>query len=674
MSTQSDLSDFAAQNLKVFEKMVPGIHQRLLDLTPGQKRRAEGSEETTAWTTRFTLEAPRREKVDQYVFRFVQGALDRATAERIGFLETPRSSSSYFLMILGVGSDVDLEDVIERTSSLCVFIIEPDMGALWRSMERVDWYAVMHRVQKRKGVVHFLYGDDPDEISSHVWRLIRATNPCTSDGLTCMTHDHRDLAQKVISNLKIEANLVIDSLGHFYDERLMLWNAYQNLAGGGQRVYERSPAGLCRPVPAFIVASGPSLDNDLATIRELSAKAVIISCGSALRVLLQNDIVPDFQIELENIHVVPLISQVAGEHDLSPVCLIAASTVDPEILDYFERIVFSSRFPLSSHALLSGTEKETFRMPGPTVVNAALCFAQETGFQDIYMFGTDFGAKRADGLHHAKDSYYYTDDPLIDPEDINYRIPVEGNFGGQYLTSRGLYRALINFADIINIDGEGPNYVNCSDGAAIMGTSPVRSKDISLPEVRADKNRVVEEMIEGFPVFTGERFHSSWDGPAMAKSTDIYLDSIIGCLEAIDDFDDKTYFLPLMEIFQPMMGYMIPPQKSVSNAVNILLRGTTLGMFIFFEFYLARVADPGRAHHFGEIARGQFIAILEELRKTAKEGLGGTEPIEPPPFDTITAGPHEKFPMLAHIPRNMPCPCGSGKRFKICHGKPIQRG
>ena len=78
-----------------------------------------------------------------------------------------------------------------------------------------------------------------------------------------------------------------------------------------------------------------------------------------------------------------------------------------------------------------------------------------------------------------------------------------------------------------------------------------------------------------------------------------------------------------------------------------------------------------RIPQFFQIAREQIIGVLEELRETVKVSLGGDEPVKP--YETIVAGPGEKLPTLARIPRNFPCPCGSGKRFKNCHGKPLRR-
>lgn len=62
-------------------------------------------------------------------------------------------------------------------------------------------------------------------------------------------------------------------------------------------------------------------------------------------------LLPDFQIELENLDVSPLVPQVAEEHDLSSVAILASSTVDTGALSPFGGFIFYFRFPLSPYPL-----------------------------------------------------------------------------------------------------------------------------------------------------------------------------------------------------------------------------------------------------------------------------------------------------------------------------------
>ncbi len=100
-------------------------------------------------------------------------------------------------------------------------------------------------------------------------------------------------------------------------------------------------------------------------------------------------LLPDFQIELENLDVSPLVSQVAEEHDLSSMAILASSTVDTGSLSPFGDVIFYFRFPLSPYPLYCGSEVYSLKQGGPTVTNAGLSFAQDSGFREIYFFGVD---------------------------------------------------------------------------------------------------------------------------------------------------------------------------------------------------------------------------------------------------------------------------------------------
>ena len=55
-------------------------------------------------------------------------------------------------------------------------------------------------------------------------------------------------------------------------------------------------------------------------------------------------------------------------------------------------------------------------------------------------------------------------------------------------------------------------------------------------------------------------------------------------------------------------------------------------------------------------------------RSVAAEGVGGPPVGAAPVADTATMTPMVKSDW-DKTPRNAPCPCGSGKKFKLCHGQ-----
>ncbi len=655
-------ADLRKRNLDFFEKAAPDVHARLTatDLRE-EARNFTPSAGGKIPSRRFTIPKPGPAELDRYTFDTVDEMLTVAGHVNIPVIDWPRSEQSYFLIVLGVHHQALLERMLEHTGCMTVLFIEPDPAALSWSLDHVDWPSLIGHVQKRGGTVDFVFDAAPQVISATVWRTMRYVNPVCTDGATFVAFGHPELANELMRRLGNDLALSYTSLGHFYDESLMLWNTYRNLARGDVRLFrrrhEKDPG-----CPVFVVASGPSLDDSIDVIGKHAGDAVIISCGSALRPLLVNGITPDFQIETENARVSPLTRQMADEHDLSAVTLVASTTIDPEVLPSFRDVIFYFRSSLSPYPLFAPSHAAALFMPDPTVGNAGMSFALELGFRDIFLFGMDCGSRVQD-RHHSKDTYHYT--PDAGDVDIRYDMQVEANFGGKSWTTYGLFLSLGNFTELLKIFGAGRTVRNCSDGALIPGAEPQPPSELSLPQTGGDKPAAVRRIIDDMPVFDGG---ADWQGETFAKAVHTYCERVRGALPGIEDYAEKAYQLRLMDLFQPPAGYFAPPPKGVEHSVNILMRGTLFCMLMFFERYLARVAYQDDFKRFGDIGVTALMNGLARLERDAVERFGGSEPIAPPPLDTVKPAPDSRLTVPPQPPRNSPCPCGSGKKFKHCHG------
>ena len=106
----------------------------------------------------------------------------------------------------------------------------------------------------------------------------------------------------------------------------------------------------------MIVGAGPSLDEGLETLQRIRDRVVLFSCGTALRPLLRNGIVPDFHCELENVpEVHGVIARGRGNTAISSqITLIASATVDPRVPPLFGETIFFFRDSVSSTEILGG--------------------------------------------------------------------------------------------------------------------------------------------------------------------------------------------------------------------------------------------------------------------------------------------------------------------------------
>ncbi|MCU0373129.1 MAG: preprotein translocase subunit SecA [Ignavibacteria bacterium] len=58
-----------------------------------------------------------------------------------------------------------------------------------------------------------------------------------------------------------------------------------------------------------------------------------------------------------------------------------------------------------------------------------------------------------------------------------------------------------------------------------------------------------------------------------------------------------------------------------------------------------------------------------QVRHDASDGLGYSGNLDPVENDAARAGKHQPVKVGKKVGRNEPCPCGSGKKYKNCHGK-----
>lgn len=658
-------SDIRKRNLAFFAEGAPDVHARLT--SPGV---ADGTSFTPPGpgkipSRRFTIPEPDARNLDRYTFDVIDDMLAGAADENIAMVDWPRTEQSYYLILLGVHHQPLIERMLDQTRCMSVIFIEPDPSAFAWSADHIDWQQIIKSVQDRGGTFDFVFDADPAVISATIWRTMRFINPTCIDGATLTAFGHPDLARELMRRLGDDLALGYTSLGFFYDESLMIRNTHQNLVRKDARIFQRrhedDPG-----CPVFVVASGPSLDDAITAIREHAGKAVIVSCGSALRPLLVNGITPDFQIETENARVSPLTRQMAEEHDLSGVILVASTTIDPQVLPSFRDVIFYFRSSLSPYPLFAPSHAASLFMPDPTVGNAGLSFALELGFTDVFLFGMDCGT-RDPARHHSSDAFHYTAD--AGDIDIRYDMKVDANFGGHAWTERGLFMSIVNLVELLKIFGDGRRVRNCSDGAWISGAAPLRSSDLDLENAPEAKQAALRSVIDTMPAFADAARDTNWQGEAFAHAITNYCNEIRDQLRNIEDYTDKSYQLRLMNLFQPPVAYFAPPPKGLEHGVNILMRGTLFCMLMFFERYLARIAYAENLNRFGDIGVAALLKGLAAIERDAIDRLGGTTPQAPPPLETIRHAPGTRLTSPPSPSRNSPCPCGSGEKFKHCHGK-----
>ena len=403
---------------------------------------------------------------------------DQLVADGNDELSTYPSHSPCFLVVFGLGLGHHLEELAGRCDARWLILVEPIAGFFEQSLRVVDWPRLVHLFETRGGGVHIVTEIDPGAIAASVVREMAGHGIAFADGSWIFTHYPLWAFAEARKRLHEAIEFAFINRGFFEDELRMMENAVANFCGHSFHLLEGKPR-LHRPEMAVIVGAGPSLDEALPTLHRIRDQVLLFSCGTALRPLLRNGLVPDFHCELENIpEVADVIGETAGYGDLRRVTLIASATVDPRVPAFFGDAIFFFRDAVSSTEIL-GTRYLILPGCAPTCVNLGLAAALYMGLTELALFGADCGI-RVGGKIHAEGTIY-RDLGMWQDRDRGREHPIEleGNFGGVIHTDwvYDACRLMLSGA----IRAHRVNVVNCSDGALIPGARPCVPESFAVP-------------------------------------------------------------------------------------------------------------------------------------------------------------------------------------------------
>lgn len=568
----------------------------------GAKRHAERQvDEFLEDPVRVRISPPRTSSLDDIAGPFTYKILRRADDEGIDFAVQPVKSECFCLIVFGVGLGAHIEPLVERTKCRVLFLVEPNVEFLYHSLFVTDWEALFKRFEEEDMHLFFEVDKNYQRVAYNLRIQIRALLPCLFDGTIIYTHYHNATLERAKEETAKEARLVFAGLGFVEDEIMMIRNSCHNLKDYESHHFKRAES-LTR-TPAFIVGSGPSLDEGIDTIRKYQDKALIISCGTGLGALLAAGITPDFQIEMENVEAVyDLLREAAKTQDFAKICLVATPTIYPGTRDLFGKTLFFFRPGLSTWEMFSLGDDTGFEDVGPTVSNCGLSFAQELGCREIYFFGMDFGTKDPE-VHHARDSTYMQDQGL--EYDGVLDEPYPGNFGGTVYTDHTMKWARGIVEGSIRRYGQGRTYYNCSDGVRMDGAIPRVATAVSLNGT-VDKAKEIDNILNKFPRYTRADFDRAWTDEDYGAAVEKLCAELTELCDPKDEEYPRQYFFKLSKT-------LIKHGKT--GAEIMILRGSVLMLIISASFYIARVTDPKKVQVMEDIVREEILSTIKEMEK-----------------------------------------------------------
>jgi hypothetical protein len=566
---------------------------------------------------RITLAAPDTRSLDDESNVTVYNIMKRAVESDIGFTRTALDAECFHLSVFGIGLAAHLPIMERKTACQNMIIVEPNVEFLYLSMYVFDWKEFIERLLFDGRHMTVVIETDARRIAETVRDQMRYINPSFMEGATFLISYPNSAMGRALDILLNERETLTVGLGFLEDEIDMVRNSFHNLKDFRGKFFDHQKDPL--HLPAFVIGSGPSLDNDLDFIRANQRNAVIVSCGTSMRILLHNGITPDFHVELENVPIVSdLMKSLTNKFDLSPVTLVATTTVDPGVAQYFKKVIYYFRNGLASYPMFAQGIDSSLHYSTPMVTNLGFSLAQEIGCRTIYNFGVDLGA-RDPKKHHAKDAPYDAGEADFD---TTIDQPTPGNFGGTVFSEMLYMWAKQTMEFAMNRYSAKSIYYNCSDGVRLEGMTPKLSSTIKLPE-RTDKADVLAKLYDRMPDYTEELFDKSWyKYEPRARMTELR-DKLLKVSRtgrnptpmpagaAAKRTHSRGARYPLRYMMH-IVRMLIPPTNIATPEMHYF-RGSTFMFMAAVIFYVYRVPKGPKRNKFLKIVKEEFIAQIERI-------------------------------------------------------------
>jgi hypothetical protein len=304
------------------------------------------------------------------------------------------------VVLFGMGLGYHLQEMLRMNSGAHFVIVEPDLELFAEILKTRDLSDIL--LSNNITLLIEPRGIDLDEFSPH---------PSAVNIRQVVLRPYRTLfetkAQQAVKDFQAYVNgkrINIATLKRF--DRLWTKNTFKNchffFTRGGVSILR----GRFRGLPAIVVAAGPSVERDLALLKQHSRNSILIAVDTVLNTLLSQDIHPDFVVTVDpqlinSYHLASLV--IPPSTDVLPV-LIADPAVYPTVLrTYRGEVLITSSVFSPGRIIEQFAEIKGSIAAGGSVATAAFDLARIMGADPIILMGLDLSF--SGGKTHISGSY-----------------------------------------------------------------------------------------------------------------------------------------------------------------------------------------------------------------------------------------------------------------------------
>ena len=378
--------------------------------------------------------------------------------------------------IYGLMGGIFLQQLIDKGYYFHGLLIYEENIDLFRiSLYFLDYEKLFSRVSPQSCFI--IIKDISFELVSAFLYAKKLINNFFSLSLTHYTTKNTALLKDFIYK---EKKAVMRGWGSLEDELVGFHNACINLKDC--KLLSTKPKRINAPI--CVIGNGASLDLCIDFLKAYQDSMILLSCGTALKVLRHHGIKPDFQVEIERI---PYLSNVLSEAGLEDIPLLFAQTTDTKACDLSKEKYGFLRGGSSSAYLDSINPALEFS--APFVGNAGVSIAALLG-SDVILCGIDCGYIKGYSKH-AKQSFYGNEDTTI-PNDC---FQVQGNKNLAVFSNDLFYLSAKNIEQALKLY-QPNNTINLGYGMKFKHTLSLNEDSFTLQCI--DKAKEIKHFKENF--------------------------------------------------------------------------------------------------------------------------------------------------------------------------------
>ena len=512
-----------------------------------------------------------------------------------------------FIMLYGIGIGYILSELYSKIEVLNLVLVESNLDLFYASLYAFEWAPLLDFINENNYGLKIILDENYDvdlsyELNTYYDKygkfLARAYVP-----LVNTTDTQLILKKDIVDDAILRMQL---SLGFIDDRLYAISHAIKSLLSNA-KLFNKKRQKAIEHAPLFVIASGPSLDKDIDFLVKNQDKAIIVACGTALEILYNKGILPDFFVTTERTYELSLIlSFLDKENFLDKITLISSEVVHPKVLSYFKQSILFSKGDESIFYLLMQDDKYfdfikawgSLHLINPLVANCGLSTALSLHFNNIYLFGVDNGV----ALHQGEDSVH-SQNSLIYDEDLKNKDgskvnaldgldeKVIGNFSNEILTNNLYRQSSDNMQRLIDYYNHNVfsnfSVINCSDGLKIGSTKAQKSSTLKFTQ-SLNKKAIVDEILSNTISLDLKK-----DEIDRLLNIDKYKSLIFKITNSLDvDLKNrgKTYIL-----MQDIAMYLYNLRQSRECFYASIIEGTVLTFFVEAQYVLFTTDDETKA-------------------------------------------------------------------------------